>query len=92
LSSPEVWPSLTQDDPVVFRKQAIFNELLIGKGLWDLYSQGLQVDLPSLDLLQDVPVKLQDAYFGQIFEDDKERVRQYFNHHLTWVSIVACFY
>ncbi|KAM0187542.1 hypothetical protein ACHAPI_011079 [Fusarium lateritium] len=89
LSSPEVWPSLMKDDPLVFRKQAIFNELLIGKGLWDLHSEGLQVDLPSFDLFQDVPVKLQDACFDQIFEDDKERVRQYFGRLHMGLGLVS---
>jgi hypothetical protein len=89
LSSPKVWPSLMKDDPLVFRKQAIFNELLIGKGLWDLHNEGLQVDLPSFDLLQDVPVKLRDTCFEQIFEDDRPRVCQYFGDLHMGLGLVS---
>jgi hypothetical protein len=89
LNSPEVWPSLMKDDPLVFRKQAVFNELLIGKGLWNLQREGLQVNLPSFDLFRDVPVKLQDACFDQIFDDDKERVRQYFSHLHMGLGLVS---
>ncbi|KAJ4251889.1 hypothetical protein NW762_011186 [Fusarium torreyae] len=78
LSSPEVWPSLMQGDTAsVHRKQA-FNELLVGKGLWNMFSQGSKIDFPPFDLLHDVPTEIRNACLNLVFEADRERVQQYF--------------
>lgn len=55
LSSPNILPATMEADPRAFSKQAIFNELLIGGGLWSLQKQGVNVELPSFDIFDGIP-------------------------------------
>ncbi|KAF5644460.1 hypothetical protein F52700_2459 [Fusarium sp. NRRL 52700] len=68
-----------KSDPLAILKRLIFNEVLIGKGLWDLEKDGVRAALPHFDLLCDVPPKIRDACLQNVSEDDRERVQTYFS-------------
>jgi hypothetical protein len=67
-----------EEDPRAFIKQVVFNELLIGNGLWSLQKEGVNVHIPSFDLFDDIPTEIRDICLSHVFEADKERVQQYF--------------
>ncbi|KAK6709687.1 hypothetical protein SNK04_010635 [Fusarium graminearum] len=75
--------------PRAFSKQAIFNELLIGGGLWSLQKQGVNVELPSFDIFDGIPVDVRDACLKHVFENDKERVRRYFGKLHLGLGLVS---
>ncbi|KAF9769124.1 hypothetical protein IL306_013516 [Fusarium sp. DS 682] len=79
LSHSPIVPPVLKSDPFVRYKKLIFNELLIGKGLWDVQKAELDVHLPPFNLLKDVPLDIQDACLHHIFEDDRDRFKQYFS-------------
>ncbi|KAI6767580.1 hypothetical protein HG530_005589 [Fusarium avenaceum] len=75
--SKKPWPCAI--DISAPRKQAIFNTLLVGQGIWASSQLGLNMEFPPLDLFHDVPVEVQDACLELVFEDDRDRARQYFS-------------
>ncbi|KAF5233165.1 hypothetical protein FANTH_12641 [Fusarium anthophilum] len=79
LSSGPVFPAAKKLDPLAVRKRLVFNEVLIGKGLWDLEKEGVKTALPHFDLFHDVPPDIRDACLQNVFEDDRERVQTYFS-------------
>ncbi|KAG4283192.1 hypothetical protein FPRO06_09865 [Fusarium proliferatum] len=79
LSNGRVFPSTMKADPLATSKRLMFNELLVGKGLWDLAKEGVKTTLPRFDLLHDVPPTIRDACLQNVFEDDRERVQKYFS-------------
>ncbi|KAG5795246.1 hypothetical protein H9Q69_005708 [Fusarium xylarioides] len=87
LSDPKVWP--TVQDSLASQKKAIFDELLIGKGLWNLHHSGANVDLTPFDLFKDVPVEIRDACLGSVFEADRSKVQQYFSKLHFGLGIVS---
>ncbi|CAF3519066.1 unnamed protein product, partial [Fusarium graminearum] len=89
LSSPKISPSTMEADPRASSKQAIFNELLIGQGLWSLQKQGVNVELPSFDIFDGIPVDVRDACLKHVFENDKERVRRYFGKLHLGLGLVS---
>lgn len=89
LSDLKVTPSIMQEDPHVFSKQAIFNELLIGKGLWSLQNEGINVQIPSFDLFDGIPSEIREACLGHVFEDDRKRVEQYFGKLQLGLGLVS---
>ncbi|KAL4728823.1 hypothetical protein ACLX1H_003222 [Fusarium chlamydosporum] len=89
LSSLDISPSLMKEDPFSFTKQAIFNDLLIGKGLWSLEKEGVSVQIPTFDLFNGIPIEVRDSCLSHVFEDDKERVQQYFGKLHLSLGIVS---
>ncbi|KAG4277199.1 hypothetical protein FPRO04_07496 [Fusarium proliferatum] len=89
LSDPKVWPVTMQQDTLASNKKAIFNELLIGKGLWNLHQSGAKVNLPPFDLFKDVPAEIRDTCLGSVFEGDRSKVRQYFSSLHFGLGIVS---
>ncbi|KAM0256001.1 hypothetical protein ACHAPA_012316 [Fusarium lateritium] len=77
--SGQPWPCAIEDDLSAFRKQETFNTLLVGQGLWKASNLSLEMNFPPLDLFQSVPVEVQQACLELVFEDDRDRVRQYFS-------------
>ncbi|KAF5231409.1 hypothetical protein FAUST_9272 [Fusarium austroamericanum] len=89
LSSPNILPATMEADPRAFSKQAIFNELLIGEGLWSLQKQGVNVELPSFDIFDGIPANIRDACLKHVFQNDKERVRRYFGKLYFGLGLVS---
>ncbi|GKU19761.1 unnamed protein product [Fusarium langsethiae] len=89
LSSLKISPSTMEVDSCAFRKQAIFNELIIGNGLWTLHKQGVNVQLPSFDIFSSIPTDVRDACLNHGFEDDKARVQQYFGKLYLGLGLVS---
>ncbi|RGP69006.1 hypothetical protein FSPOR_4983 [Fusarium sporotrichioides] len=89
LSSLTISPSTMEVGSCAFRKQAIFNELLIGNGLWPLQKQGVNVQLPSFDIFSGIPTDVRDACLNHVFEDDKARVQQYFGKLYLGLGLVS---
>ncbi|KAF5643765.1 uncharacterized protein FTJAE_3064 [Fusarium tjaetaba] len=87
LSDPEVWPVVK--DSLASNSKTIFNELLIGNGLWNLHRSGANVTLTQFDLFKDVPVEIRDACLGSVFEADRSKVRQYFSKLHFGLGIVS---
>ncbi|KAF5663473.1 hypothetical protein FDENT_13119 [Fusarium denticulatum] len=79
LSNGPALPTTMKSDPLAVLKRLVFNEVLIGKGLWELEKDGVKTTLPHFDLLHDVPPKVRDACLQNVFEDDRERVHKYFS-------------
>jgi hypothetical protein len=79
LSHGRMFPLVMKIDHFSNLKRLLFNELLIGKGLWDLQKDGINASLPQFDLLRDVPLQIRDACLENVFEDDRERVKKYFS-------------
>ncbi|KAH7262916.1 P-loop containing nucleoside triphosphate hydrolase protein [Fusarium tricinctum] len=73
------WPTLTKDEASEHRKQAIFDFLLVGQGLWNATHASLSVEFPPLDLFQSVLHQVQQACLELVFDDDRDRVRTYFS-------------
>ena len=69
--------------------QAVFNELLIGKGLWSLQRQGINVKTPTFDLLDGIPADIKEACLDQVFQDDRERVQHYFGKLHLGLGLVS---
>ncbi|PNP79505.1 hypothetical protein FNYG_07121 [Fusarium nygamai] len=86
LSDPKVWP-IVKDN--LASNKAIFNELLIGNGLWNLHHSGTNVNLTPFDLFKDVPVEIRDACLGSVFEADRSKVQQYFSKLHFGLGIVS---
>ncbi|CAG7564909.1 unnamed protein product [Fusarium equiseti] len=78
LSSLEISPSSMVTDSHAFIKQAVFNKLLVGKGLWSLQKQGINVQLPLFDPFNGIPAEIYGACLEHVSEDDRKRVEQYF--------------
>ncbi|RFN50465.1 hypothetical protein FIE12Z_5228 [Fusarium flagelliforme] len=89
LSSLEVSPSLMAKDSYAFIKQAVFNELLVGKGLWSLQKQDINIQLPPFDLFDGIPAEIQVACLDHVFEDDRKRVEQYFGKLHLGLGLVS---
>ncbi|KAJ4135210.1 hypothetical protein NW768_004831 [Fusarium equiseti] len=89
LSSLEISPSAMATDSHAFIKQAVFNELLVGKGLWSLQMNGINVQIPSFDLFDGIPAEIQKACLGHVFEDDRKRVQQYFGKLHLGIGLVS---
>ncbi|KAF4958531.1 hypothetical protein FGADI_2331 [Fusarium gaditjirri] len=89
LSDPKVWPDTMRQDSLASSKKAIFNELLIGHGLWDLYRSGANVDMTPFDLFKDVPAEIRDSCLGFVFEGDRGKVQQYFSKLHFGLGIVS---
>ncbi|RKL47875.1 hypothetical protein BFJ70_g2242 [Fusarium oxysporum] len=88
LSDAKVWPTMPQDT-LALNKKAIFNELLIGNGLWNLHHSGSNIDLTPLDLFKDMPVEIRDTCLGFVFEGDRGKVQQYFSKLHFGLGIVS---
>ncbi|KAF5702111.1 hypothetical protein FMUND_13606 [Fusarium mundagurra] len=89
LSNGPVFPTVTKSDPLAILKRLVFNEVLIGKGLWDLEKDGVKASLPHFDLLHDVPPDIRDACLQNVFEDDRERVQKYFSKLHLGLGLVS---
>ncbi|KAJ4015449.1 hypothetical protein NW752_006912 [Fusarium irregulare] len=89
LSSLEISPSSMATDSHAFIKQAVFNELLVGKGLWSLQKQGINVQTPTVDLLDGIPADIKEACLDHVFQDDRERVQQYFGKLHLGLGLVS---
>ncbi|KAF4969297.1 hypothetical protein FSARC_3452 [Fusarium sarcochroum] len=89
LSSLEIKPEIMKQDDLVLQKQVAFNELLIGQGLWDVFSQGLSVNFPPFDLLHGVPAEMRKACLELVYEDDRERVQKYFGKLHLGLGLVS---
>ncbi|KAM0545572.1 hypothetical protein ACHAPJ_011272 [Fusarium lateritium] len=89
LSSLEIRPAVMQEDDRYLQKQVAFNELLIGQGLWNMFSQGLSVNFPPFDLLHDVPTEIRKACLDLVYEDDRERVQKYFSKLHLGLGLVS---
>ncbi|KAM0365139.1 hypothetical protein ACHAPK_010045 [Fusarium culmorum] len=89
LSGQEISPSTMKGDPCASSMQAIFNELLVGNDFWSLQKQGVNFQLPSIDLFSGIPTDVRDACLNQVFEDDKERVQQYFGKLYLGLGLVS---
>ncbi|KAF5576179.1 hypothetical protein FPCIR_12747 [Fusarium pseudocircinatum] len=87
LSDPKVWPIVK--DSLTSNNKAIFNELLIGNGLWNLHRSGTNVNLTPFDLFKDVPAELRDACLGSVFEADRSKVQQYFSKLHFGLGVVS---
>nr|CEG04354.1 unnamed protein product [Fusarium clavum] len=87
--SMEIMPSVMKSDPHASDKHMIFNELLIGKGLWSLQKRDMGVQISTLDLLDGVPTEVQDACLDHVFEEDKKRVQQYFGKLHLGLGLVS---
>ncbi|KAJ9417779.1 hypothetical protein QL093DRAFT_2642008 [Fusarium oxysporum] len=88
LSDAKVWPTM-QQDTLALNKKAIFNELLIGNGLWNLHHSGSNIDLTPFDLFKDMPVEIRDTCLGFVFEGDRGKVQQYFSKLHFGLGIVS---
>ncbi|RGP77295.1 hypothetical protein FLONG3_4593 [Fusarium longipes] len=89
LSRPNILPSVMEEDSLAYTKQSIFNEMLIGKGLWELQKEGVNVQVPPIDLFSGIPAELRDACLNRVFEDDRERVRRYFGKLHLGLGLVS---
>ncbi|KAG5821598.1 hypothetical protein H9Q74_000056 [Fusarium xylarioides] len=89
LSNGPVFPTVMKSDPLAILKRLVFNEILIGKGLWELEKDGVKTTLPHFDLLRDVPSDIRDACLQNVFEDDRERVHKYFSKLHLGLGLVS---
>lgn len=69
--------------------QVVFNELLVGKGLWSLQKQGINVKTPTFDLFDGIPADIKEACLDHVFQDDRERVQQYFSKLHLGLGLVS---
>ncbi|CEI42076.1 unnamed protein product [Fusarium venenatum] len=89
LSSQAISPSVMEADTRNPRRQAIFKELVTGNGFWSLQKQGTDVRLPSFDIFGGIPTDVRDACLNHVFEDDRERVQQYFGKLYLGLGLVS---
>ncbi|OBS20115.1 hypothetical protein FPOA_11837 [Fusarium poae] len=89
LSNPNIWPSAMESVDRAFIQQTIFNELLIGQGLWPLQKQGVNVKLPSFDIFDGIPADVLDVCLSHVFGNDKERVQRYFSKLYLGLGLVS---
>ncbi|KAH7220586.1 P-loop containing nucleoside triphosphate hydrolase protein [Fusarium oxysporum] len=89
LSDANVWPTTMQQDTLSPNKKAIFNELLIGNGLWNLHHSGSYINLTPFDLFKDMPVEIRDTCLGFVSEGDRGKVQQYFSKLHFGLGIVS---
>ncbi|TVY63326.1 putative ATP-dependent helicase [Fusarium oxysporum f. sp. cubense] len=89
LSDAKVWPTTMQQDTLSPNKKAIFNELLIGNGLWNLHHSGSNINLTPFDLFKDMPVEIRDTCLGFVSDGDRGKVQQYFSKLHFGLGIVS---
>ncbi|XEU94804.1 hypothetical protein FSHL1_000088 [Fusarium sambucinum] len=89
LSSAKIWPSVMEAVPRAFINHAIFNEVLIGKGLWSLVEKGVSASFLVFNLFHGIPTDVRDACLSQVFQDDRERVQQYFGRLYLGLGLVS---
>ncbi|KAF5548331.1 hypothetical protein FPHYL_9946 [Fusarium phyllophilum] len=89
LSNGPALPTTMKSDPLAVLKRLMFNEVLIGKGLWDLEKDGVRAAMPHFDLLHDVAPVVRDACLQNVFEDDRERVQKYFSKLHLGLGLVS---
>nr|RBQ85985.1 hypothetical protein FVER53263_06599 [Fusarium verticillioides] len=89
LSNGPVFPTVMKNDHLAILKRLVFNQVLIGKGLWELEKDGVKTTLPPFDLLRDVPPNIRDACLENVFEDDRERVQKYFSKLHLGLGLVS---
>ncbi|KAF5533609.1 hypothetical protein FNAPI_12626 [Fusarium napiforme] len=89
LSNGPAFPTVMKNDPLAILKRLVFNEVLTGKGLWELEKDGVKTNLPEFDLLHDVPLDIRDACLQNVFEHDRERVQKYFSKLHLGLGLVS---
>ncbi|PTD02445.1 hypothetical protein FCULG_00012064 [Fusarium culmorum] len=92
----------TQIDPFILNLEAPRTPQTFGYGevhTWDMtrspsigaqpVAPFMETPLPSIDLFSGIPTDVRDACLNQVFEDDKERVQQYFGKLYLGLGLVS---
>ncbi|RSL68091.1 hypothetical protein CEP53_002710 [Fusarium sp. AF-6] len=89
LSSLNIWPAVMEHDMFAERKSLAFNDILVGQGLWDLFKATSSFRFPHFNLFDGVTDQVRDACIDHVFEDDRDRVQQYFSKLHFGIGLVS---
>ncbi|KAL3590896.1 hypothetical protein FPOAC2_13100 [Fusarium poae] len=68
---------------------AIFNEFLVGNGLWSLVEKGVSTSFLVFNIFHGIPADVRDACLSHVYEEDRERVQQYFGRLYLGLGLVS---
>ncbi|KAL2681373.1 hypothetical protein Neosp_008984 [[Neocosmospora] mangrovei] len=89
LTISSTWPVVMDQDKLSKQKKAALNDILIGQGLWGVMKATPSFRFPHFDVFDDVTAKVRNACLDFVFEDDRERVQEYFSKLHFGIGLVS---
>lgn len=89
LSSTEVMPAVMGQDERAEQKRLAFNDLLAGQGFWGALKATPSSRFPHFDVFDGVATEVRDMCIDLVFEDDRERVQQYFGKLHFGIGLIS---